>query len=70
MNNYTNLLQIVDELEANGKTITYTKLPTQKPRKALLTANRIKGSSTRVRTNGGSHSINTSGNNSALTDLY
>ena len=46
MNSYTNLLQIMDELETNGKTITYTKLPTRKPRKADLTSSRVGGSKT------------------------
>ncbi len=69
MNTYTNMIQIADDLKANGVTPKLTVLPTRKPRKANLYANAVRGGSTRVRCNGGSRSTGKSGSNSALNDI-
>ena len=55
MNSYTNLTNIIDELQSNGVTPKVTKLPTKKPRKNELvmtagyrtTGYRITGEKTR-----------------------
>jgi hypothetical protein len=69
MNSYQNLLNCIDAVEAEGKTPKVIKLPTKKPRKGNLYANRVRGGSTRVRCNGGSRGTMKSTSNSALTDV-
>ena len=64
-----NLAQIKAEMAANGITPKITILKAKAPRKGETYANRIKGGSTRVRCNGGSHSTNKAGKNSALADV-
>jgi len=64
-----NLIAIASELQAAGKEIKVTVLPTAHGTKANRYANRIRGGSTRVRTGAGSRSVHQSTKATALQDV-
>ena len=55
MNSYTQLTAIIEDLQANGKTVTITKLPTRKARKGELIMSQTKGSRTNTNRRGQSY---------------
>jgi hypothetical protein len=69
MNSYQQLLKTIDELKADGKTVTIKRLPIAHGAKANRWADRIKGGSSRVRTGAGSRSVHQSTKASALADV-
>ena len=64
-----NLIAIASELQAAGKEIKVTVLPTAHGTKANRYADRIRGGSTRVRTGAGSRSVHQSTKATALEDV-